>query len=729
MDSRSENTQLIPYEAWKVRQAVDALLGSTTPAGTINSLMVRAGSPEASPFERYAGVVLREAGAAQLADLPPNCTLLLTPPTDGRLARLTCTARLDESQWELVMDVENAINRLCCIADAIEDSGSNGQPAEQQVRISFLGSSFVNDRAGYRSARMALPPIGRSEQPSMGYFNEIDWRVLDHIAATAHPVFQATLLPNMHQAFMGASAPDGSDWDIRTRLAAILEGLELPLRFGYRFDVNAQAQAVSVLFTVPSESSFPHRVFDGRTRTFVDVAERIDDIRIAYAMRLACLLAAAAFGSGRNVEHAHITGVRVGNGAPLFNCAFERKAYVRKTLLAIDEGRLSDPTIRFDTAKIAHLMDPSELEYVRFDGDSHVVIRDNGMKGHRIEPHLDERELTDELKKLFHTQRICDIDTRHYFGEGGQAVSAARSDSEESSIAAIAHLERIAAELEDAMAPPDDNAKSRPLYCANPLARAVVSLLDDDLAIGEQAEAFLHGAEHGETAAGQPSYFRAPDALFHAHMGLSDLYERLGDTRGAETEADRCIALAPTTATGYFRKSDILASQKRYMEAANLLRAGLRLAVSPRDCALLYYHLALILWNTGRKREAVAVHVYTTSLAGEYAEKAKRVVANLRKRGDSPVIVYASPLAASREMMRARIPVAPSDAARTLIVKAAVGLSCANAPEACAPYAAALTSYFRDDRIIASACRSIIHGSKLPNEGVAAPLAVGSETG
>ena len=582
--------------------------------------------------------MLREAGAAQLADLPANCTLLLTPPTDGRLARLTCTAKLGESQWELVMDVENAINRLCCIADAIEDSGSNGQAAEQQIRISFLGSSFANDQAGYRSARITLPAIGRSEQPSMGYFNEIDWRVFDHIAATAHPVFQATLLPNMHQAFMGASAADGSDWDIRTRLAAILEGLELPLRFGYRFDVNAQAQAVSVLFTVPSEKSFPHRTFDGQTRTFVDIGKRIDDIRIAYAMRLACLLAAAAFGSGRNVEHAHITGVRTGDGAPLFNCTFERKAYVRKTLPAIDEGRLSDPAIRFDTAEVARLMAPNSLEYVRFDGDSQVAVRDDVMQKHRVEPHLDERDLTDELKKLFHARKICDIDTRHYFGEGAQAVSAARSDSEESSIAAIAHLERTVTELEDAMAPPDDNAESRPLYCSNPLARAVVSLLDDELAIGDQAEAFLHGAEpYMEAAANQPSYFRAPDALFHA-QGLSDLYERLGDTRGAEMEADRCIAMAPTTAASYFRKSDILASQQRYLEAANLLRAGLRLAVSPRDCALLYYHLALILWNTGRKREAVAVHVYTTSLAGEYAEKAKRVIANLRKRDDSRIL-------------------------------------------------------------------------------------------
>ena len=161
------------------------------------------------------------------------------------------------------------------------------------------------------------------------------------------------------------------------------------------------------------------------------------------------------------------------------------------------------------------------------------------------------------------------------------------------------------------------------------------------------------------------------------------------------------------------RKADVLASQKRYHEAANVLTEGLRLAVSPRDCALLYYHLALILWNTDRKREAVAVHVYTTSLAGEYADKAKKVVMSLRKRDDSPVIVYASPLAASREMIRARIPVSPSDAARTLVVKAAVGLSCAGAPEACAPYAAAMASYFRDDRIIASACRSIRFGVNL----------------
>jgi len=208
-----------------------------------------------------------------------------------------------------------------------------------------------------------------------------------------------------------------------------------------------------------------------------------------------------------------------------------------------------------------------------------------------------------------------------------------------------------------------------------------------------------------------PQFFRAPSALFHAHMGLSDLYQRMGDFAGAIAHADACIALAPTTASAYFRKADILAQQTRSAEAMNVLTAGLCCAISKRDCALLYYHLGLLLWCVGRKSDAAAVQVYTSSLQGEFAEKARAVVKSLRTRRSASVIVHASPLAAAREIARARIPLAPNEMARTLIARAAIGLSCANAPEAAAPYVAELTTYLPGDRIIATTSRSIIHGT------------------
>lgn len=714
MSSQSENTKLIVYEAHRVRQIVDSLLTSTTPVSAIGALISRAGSPVAAPFERYAGLVLRDAGANELAELPPSCTVLLSPPGEARLARLTTTSDLDDSQHNLLVCVEDALNRLCCIADSIEDAASVGMSAPLGIGICSLGSGFLGNSTGYRSALMQLPPIGRAEAPDMAYFNEIDWRVLDYTAATAHSVFQSSVLPNMHQAFMGASGPDGSDWDVRTRLARILETLELPLRYGYRFDVNVQSQAVSVAITLPSLASLPAQAPSESDRSLVKLADRRNDARAVYGLRLCCLIAAAAFGSGRHLERAYVTAVRPDDAKPVIACAFSRKQFVYETLTAIDSRKLLDPSLRFDVEEVARLAAPDYLSLAPFDGDEHAVLPDDGMAALRVEPHLDDRGLPHNMQQLFHAQRICDIDTQHYHGFGAEAVTEAQADSADSTIAAIANLEHIVAELEHDTVPPGDNADARPLYCTNPLARAVVTLLDDELDVGMQAEAFLHGEEDGATKSkSSVEYFRAPDALFHAHMGLSDLYERLGDVRGAEAEADRCIALAPTSAMSYFRKSDVLAQQGRFAEAANLLLAGLRCAASPRDCALLYYHLALILWNTDRKREAVAVHVYTASLAGEYAEKASRVVQSLRKRGDSPVIVYASPLAAAREMNRARIPVAPSDAARTLIVKATVGLSCANAPEACAPYAAAMATYFRDDRTIAATCRSLIHGVKM----------------
>lgn len=460
-------------------------------------------------------------------------------------------------------------------------------------------------------------------------------------------------------------------------------------------------------------------------------------------------------------------------------------------------------------------------------------VPDDGMSTQRTDPSADTRFLPPDLRRLFHAERICDIDTRSYHGEGAQAVEAARKDADDSTLAAIVRLENIVEELERSLRTGEqsrihEKAKAqsgapntigecesgpathrhRPLYCAHALSRLAVALLEDELSVAEQAELYLssgdslvsqaeafmqrnvsretHAANAGEGIAknedadagdrgphGKPAdpkspaalqvpetldapetpgapeapaalqvpetlgapeapeahgtpdisetpdaydahdtllFERAPSALFHAHMGLSDLYQRLGDFSGARAHADRCIALAPTTADAYFRKADVLAEQRLHAQAANVLLSGLRCAVAPQDCSLLYYYLGLLLWNVGKRREAAAVHVYNASLAGEFAEKSARVVAGMRTRGDVPVIAHASPLAAERELRRARIPVAPVNLG-PLVAQAAIGLASAGAPEAAAPYAAILAHLCRNDRVVVAACESIVHGS------------------
>lgn len=700
---RSANTRVSATETRQVRQVIDELLASPNPVPAIKRCLTRGNAPYATSFQRYAGLVLRDAGAESLVQIPSQRAVNLVPPSDGHLIQLLSAQSTTQEDKTAIQNVEGALNRLCSIADAIEDSGDIEDWGRQpRISICFLGVATRPDRPGYRSAHIALPEIGRSARLGVEYFNEIDWRALEHVAVVAHHVFQSSLLPNMHQSFMGGYGPAGSDWDVRTRMASTLENLELPLPFDCRFDCDIPEASAAVRFVLPSRESLPQRVTSSENGQLIDVGDRLDDALMAYALRLACLLAAACFGGSRHIDSALIAAEQC-DGSPAFTCRFTRKVYVHRTLMAIDTGELMNPDLRFDPESLVKLMAPDSITF--------GALQTKFGEGIRIRTDRDERNLPEDARRLFHARRVCDIDTLHPFGTPVDSISEARLDSNESVLAAIARLEETMHEAELCTVPPDDDASSVPLYCANPLERATVSLRDEIYTIGLQAEAYLHGDKDSEVDPDDvPFYFRAPDALFQSLIGLSDLYVKLGDYLGAESLANSCLTLAPTTAQAYYQKANVLAEQNRFAEAANTIMEGLRYVVSERDCALLYYHLALIMGKLGRSRDAASILVYTMSLSGEYADKAASMVRSLRKQDDTPVIIHASAMAAARELAQARIPLAPSDTARALIVYATIALSCANAPLAAAPYASAIAGYFRNDTVITSTARSLQRG-------------------
>ena len=347
----------------------------------------------------------------------------------------------------------------------------------------------------------------------------------------------------------------------------------------------------------------------------------------------------------------------------------------------------------------------------------------------RVEVWRDPRPLDEGLQELFLARRVRDVDARHYLGGNEAVIEYAKQDAHDSTIAAIARLESIVDQLEHLSSTEGEEDDARLLFCDGPYARAVVSLAAVQFDVGSEAEEFLFEdgdqivdeaesilrgwtlrLHNGRTPHAGVRFRRAPDALYHAHMGLSDLYERLGDYRGAEDEADTCIRLAPTVVRAHFRKADILAGQGRFVEAANVILGALPFAVREDDCALLYYHLASFLWNIGNERDAAAVYVYLTSFEGEYAHTAVRTVNELRKRAGDDAVFGDNPTAAAEEMKRAGIPVVPSREAKNLLARAAIGLANAHAPLAAEPYAAALVRFEKGNPTLAITWASLRYG-------------------
>ena len=699
-------------EARSMERVLHDLLESINSTAAIANVIEYGEREDSTVFERYASQLLQQAGGNRLTNLPSARRLRLSRPDNGSLAYFTSAKDFPQSIESTLLAVECAINRLIGISDAVSDGMRDTDSPKKEPRksISILGGGYLSDEIGWRSSRVKLPSLDSISDVSIDFYNEIDWRSTDCVANNARAVLQQCVRPNAYRTTLGTHTADQSDWDVRTRAAQLFNALELPYRNSYRYDYDSDTGTLVVFFTCPPTSFLPAIL----TRSTNEETSVESLAYTSYIIKLASLFSAACFGSGRSIRRAISAGYDAAWKKPLVSIEIERAQFANSVLAAIDSGELSKPELRFEPEKVALLIEASHLDWrgrLESNDVDNITLPEIEIPSRNIEPWHDTRTLPQEAQDLFYCKRICDVDTSHYLGGNADVIDLAREDADESSLSAIMRLEALVEELEGHLEAPDDDSEAYPLFAPHPLARLAVGLVEDEKTIAAQAEAFLEGAsaESPLEHVASTRYFRAPSALFYARFGLSDLYQTIGDFTAAELQADRCVFLAPTTAGAYYRKADILAEQGRHTEAANVLIAGLRCCVASADCALLYYHLAMLLWNIGMQWESATIHVYNTSLKSEYADRSKQVINGLRKQQDAPAIVNSPPLEAMRELERLHFPVAPINI-RQQIAHATILLANAGSPRAAAPFAREFERLYGSDEVVKTACRSIQYG-------------------
>ena len=699
-------------EARSMERVLHDLLESINSTSAIANV-IECGEREGSTvFERYASQLLKQTGGNRLTNLPSARRLRLSRPNNGSLAYFTSAKDFPQSIESTLLAVECAINRLVGISDAVSDGMRDTDSSKKELRrsISILGSGYLSDEAGWRSSRVKIPSLDSISDVSIDFYNEIDWRSTDCVANNARAVLQQCVRPNAYRTTLGTHVAEQSDWDVRTRAAQLFNSLELPYRTSYQYDYDSSTGMLAVFFTCPPASFLPAILDDS-------IGKDAHSESLAYAsyiIKLSCLFAAACFGSGRNITRAVCVGFDAAWNKPLVSIDIERGPFANSVLSAIDSGEFSKPELRFEPEQLALLIETPHLDWsgrLESHDEDAIALSEIEIPSRNIDPWSDARELPLEVQKLFYCKRVCDVDTSHYLGGNADAIDLAREDADESSLSAIVRLETLVEELEGQLEAPDGDKDAYPLFAPHPLARLAVGLVEDERTIAAQAKAFLEYSsdEPLQERVSATRYFRAPSALFYAHFGLSDLYQTIGDFPAAELQADRCISLAPTTASAYYRKADILAERGRHTEAANVLIAGLRCCVASADCALLYFHLAMLLWNVGMQWESATIHVYNTSLKGEYADRSKQVISGLRKQPDAPAIVNSPPLEAMREMERMHFPVAPVNM-RQQVAAATILLANAGSPRAASPFAREFERLYGSDEVVKTVCRSIQYG-------------------
>ena len=596
---------------------------------------------QTSGFERFAARQLVEAGAADVRAIAAEHNVTLVRLGSTSLFWLRFDDDVSPEQRATLLAVEAALNRLWFVewAAGAADGGTGMLHA-------------FDERFCAQAAQGALREISRN----------------------AGAVAQRGRADNPYRTIRGAEGARGGIWDVSTRFVDTCERLKLPFRLEYRFDADLDAGVMAVRFTVPSANAFPASRMG--ERGWYDARAGRPACAAAYAIRLAGLMAQAAFASSVRVMAVDVTAHEDGlAGRPLLSLGFDRTPFLMEALPPLKDGRLDNPMFDDDPLAVLNVLKPVR-HAVRFAGDRGLceitpLPVHASLAAKRQEVWRDRRSLPEPLRGLLRADTVAELDVMHDDAVvGDDEVRAILEENEESPLIASVQLEAVLSRIGEIGL---DEQGRLPLYCAYPMARLIVSL---DSGMG--AGSVLPDAEPLRSA--DTRYWKAPDAAYGAHLWLSRFARQEGDTDRGLAEALQCLSLAPTTARAYIEVAVCHAEQEQYAQAAETLTQGLRVALLPGDFLYMYYRLAYALWRIGRTNEAVACYTMVLREPNTaLAETARGELAELRQQIDDtrPPMAMAE---AEQVLHAANIPVSPTEAALDAMAAAAVGLTDAGVP-------------------------------------------------
>ncbi|WP_165171471.1 hypothetical protein [Adlercreutzia sp. ZJ242] len=652
---RTPQEVLAAFKEAPLPDAIDGLLFRVS--------MAAPGEDDVTSFERYAARLLAEAGAANLRPIAVEHPIELRHLSLTGLYWISFDASsMTPEQRACVLRVESALNRLILVR----------QTVQAEARTIF--------------------------HPESAYA-QWDWQNIRSITRYAETRLAEAEKENELLTISGATGARGGNWDVSTRFARACESLMLPYRLEYRFDVDTTSGTVVADVTLPCPDQMPRSRWVESAGAWQDCASQQPAAAAAYALRLATVIAAAAFGSSVGVTRVLINGHEGGlDSDAVLSLEFDRMAFVMGVMPAVKEGAMAAPGTECDPATLFGLIKPAKFA-ISPDASGHnlpVEPLAASLPERRIPLAEDTRALPPELAETLHADRVCDLDV---LSEQDLAMrerfEAAMADRDDSPLLATAQLEDIVQKGDELTAAnlaalreenPEAAAagKVAPLYCEGLFARYLVGL----------------GAEPGMR------YARASDMAHAARTALSHLYTDMGDTDGGIAQAKACVEMAPSGPSAYQDLITAYVEADRYDLVIDVAKQALRYAVIDDSVFYLYYRLAYAFWQTGRREEAAACYsrVPRASSMGEPA--ARELSDLLREMGDRDPMDSSE---AGAVLRTAGVPLAPTDEAVELMAEALVGLCDAGLPLAAAPMARVIGHIKRND-IISSVAASLKEG-------------------
>lgn len=641
---RTTRDVLAEFTATPLPDAIDGLLFRVSMADP-------ADPASSSGFDAYAARLLSEAEAPNLRAIAVEHPVELRRlNTTGLFWSIFDDSTISAGNRGTILRVESVLDRLALISKILEGDE---------------GTAYVS-------------------ATTEGACSELDWQVLRSIANDANEYLTAADRDNKLNAQYGTTGTRGGNWDLSTRLAAACEAMVLPFRLEYRFACDAATGTIVTDVSLPTPDVFPKSRFNGATGQWVDCTAQRPAAAAAYALRLAALIAAAAFGTSVGITRVVVNG-REGSiaGPTVLSLEFGRIPFTMGAMAKIRSGEFSAPATECDPAALFDM-----LRLTQFAADI-----DDGGNLQPVEPVTvelsvpftpvaeDTRPVPEDLRGVLHADIVSDLDVMsEQDADLAARYRAIMEEKDDSLLLAVAQLEDIVAETSteataDVVA--DDLAQPaepwRVLHCENVFARYLTSLVESDPSV---------------------RYVRASDIGQAARSSLSRIYRDMGDLDAAEAQARACIELAPTSAPAYNDLITCFAEGDHYDRIIDVAREALRVAVTGNDIAYVYYRLAFAYWQTGRLPEALACYlrVPESSPMGEAALRERNDLVS--EMGNSVPGSDWDPTACLRT---AGVPLAPLDDVMEVVGRALIELVDASMPLAAAPLASLVASTQRND--------------------------------
>lgn len=609
----------------------------------LETVLRHADEPHASRFERYAASLIGRLDVERIRQVMASAPVSLARLTTTGLAFIRTPANLGREDRDLLIETESMINRLILMSRRLGSTTNRKPPTH---------------------ARPILPLLSKPGPEDTGFagFSALDWSTIDSIAILAPGLLARQDTAPADSRFLGASARQGGEWDVRVRFATLCEGLPLPFRMDYRFDCDVANGTFEVHLTTPQLHMFPPTRWDDRRRRWTAMGEAGSALHTAYTIRLILLATAAAFGAGLGIREASVTAYDDGFSQPIASFAFERVGFINGPLSRRVLARIADPNAWTDIPALISMIGAVDGFFDLSDsfGLRKIPARPTVRDRRRMRMQHDGRVLSRELGELLCADHVLDLDIFHDGSteNGGHShgkaspvdqmkmVRAAEVTALTSPLLAIASLEQTASEI-----PVPQGPDGSPLYCATMPGRVLAAVTRED-----------------------PSrrFKRYPDARFSAMIDLAQLYLRVGDTRRAVDMSKACIEIAPTTPEAYIAAGDALVAIEDFESAAEFYEKARRFVVFPQDCAFLDYRYAFALWMLGRHDVALALYTSALQIPGMHTLHAyselHQLMASLGQYEEIP------PETAESTLRRNGIEPTPLDETLAIVAQVAVRL-------------------------------------------------------